>query len=328
MSDFEDDGIEEVVEQCAPKGRVVSYKEQKEKIALLRNKILCPAAPVEPVYEKVLLKRQNDSKYISTGIEWWDSFSRRLRRGNTYTLAGYPGVGKTTFAINLAWSLARKHKVWYYCIEMMADEVFEVLSGHIVKKADFSKEEELIAYCKMKERKFYFYEPKGFVPWRERLNEILLTVRNEGIEVVFIDNLSFLIRDERNTSEVEARASAEIKGLAQELEIPIILLHHLRKPMSDSSEPEPTMHSQKGSGAILGDASDAWILHHPMTDGEHMLRSPYGYILSGKPRWGLGGKRYVRLEGSERTYYPSTREEYKIKPPASYSANRIPDYDR
>lgn len=311
MIGTDDPDIGAILERCAPKLNVIDYREQKDKIALLRNKLQCPATDVEPVYEKVLLKRQGNTKFIETGIEWWDSFSRKMRRGNTYTLAGYPGVGKTTFALNLSWSLAKNYKVWYYCIEMMADEVFEVLAGHVSKNADYTPEEELLAYSQMKERKFCFYEPKGFVPWRERLNEILLTVRNEQIEVVFIDNLSFLIRDEKNTTEVEARASAEIKGLAQELEIPIILLHHLRKPMSDSSEPEPTMHTQKGSGAILGDASDSWILHHPLTDGENMLRSPYGYILSGKPRWGRGGKRYVRLEGDQRTYYTATREEYK-----------------
>lgn len=308
---MDEDDWGDVIERCAPKGKVFDYKAHKDKLALLRNKLECPAIDADPVYEKALTKRKDDSKFIPTGIEWWDSFTRRMRRGNTYTLAGYPGVGKTTLALNLAWSLSRSHKVWYYCIEMLSDEVFEVLAGHILKDAEYGEEGEAVAYASMKDRKFLFYEPKGFVPWRDRLNEILLTVRNESIEVVFIDNLSFLIRSEKNTSEVEAMASAEIKGLAQELEIPIILLHHLRKPMSDSTEPEPSMHTQKGSGAILGDASDAWILHHPLTNGETRLRSPYGYVLSGKPRWGLGGKRYVRLEGEQRTYYPSTLMEYK-----------------
>jgi len=67
----------------------------------------------------------------------------------------------------------------------------------------------------------------------------------------------------------------------------------------------------KGSGAILADASDAFILHHPIGDEETHTRHEVGYLLSGKPRWGKGGKRYVRLEGAMRTYFPAIAGEYK-----------------
>jgi len=115
----------------------------------------------------------------------------------------------------------------------------------------------------------------------------------------------------KNTYEVENVASARIKALSQELAIPILLLHHLRKPESDQLEPEPNVHSMKGSGAILADASDAFILHHPMDDAETQTRNEIGYLLSGKPRWGKGGKIYVRLDGAKRTYHSDASINYK-----------------
>jgi replicative DNA helicase len=252
---------------------------------------------------------------IPSGLPWWDSFAGPFRRGNVYIIAGYPGAGKTTLALNLAWSMAKAGRsVWYYCLELTAEETMEVLAGHITKKAEVSEADWILAYATIQATGFRFYEPVKYLPWEQHLKQIADTVRKEKMEVVFIDNLSFLTRVKSNTFEVENVASARIKALAQELNIPIILLHHLRKPENDQQEPEPTVHAMRGSGAILADASDAFILHHPVNDNDVKSRHPVGYLLSGKPRWGAGGKRYVRLAGSERTYYPEEPEKYIRRP--------------
>ena len=150
--------------------------------------------------------------------------------------------------------------------------------------------------------------------WQEHVATIERTTRAERFDLVIIDNFSFLVRVGRNKLEAEEEASARLKGLAQELSIPIVVLHHLRKPESDQTEPEPTQHTVRGSGAICADASDVFILHHPLqTDSEDNTRHPVGFLMSGKPRWGKGGKRYVRLEGDKRLYSPATWDEYPRK---------------
>ena len=115
--------------------------------------------------------------------------------------------------------------------------------------------------------------------------------------------------------ETEGVVSAKIKSLSQELEIPIITIHHLRKPDGDGIEPEPNGHSIKGSSAIIQDASEAWILHHPLNEISEdytTTRHPVGYLLSTKPRWGKGGIRFVRLEGEKRMYDEAIRSEYNF----------------
>lgn len=276
-----------------------------------------PALKAEEVYEKILLKRSSGVKEITTGLGWFDDFAGPLRRGNTYVICGYAGAGKTTLAIQLAWRIALSGRmVWFYCLELSACEVFEVLAGHICGNARPSDDELCQAYAKIQETGFRFYEPNVYKPWQGRLDEILTTTRKEQLDIVFIDNLGYLTRTLTGSFEVEGVVSAKIKSLSQELEIPIVTIHHLRKPASDGIEIEPNGHSIKGSSAIIQDASDAFILHHPLNEfGDHYnsTRHQVGYLLSTKPRWGSGGIRFVRLEGHKRLYSPADRSEYPMK---------------
>ena len=277
-----------------------------------------PALKAEEVYEKILLKRSSGVEPIFTGLDWWDNFAGPLRRGNTYVVCGYAGSGKTTLAVQLAWRLSLTgRKVWFYCLELSAAEVFEVLAGHISGNSTPTSEQECLAYSQIQTTEFRFYEPNSYKTWQQRLDEIVETTRKEELDVVFIDNLGYLTRTLSGSFEVEGVVSAKIKSLAQELEIPIVTIHHLRKPTTDGVEIDPNGHSIKGSSAIIQDASEAFILHHPLNDISDTFmsssRNPIGYVLSTKPRWSSGGIRFVRFEGHKRLFTPASKEEYPFK---------------
>jgi hypothetical protein len=200
-------------------------------------------------------------------------------------------------------------------VELTADESFEVLGGIVLEKAELTPEDEALVYAQVQASGFRFYEPEKHMPWDEHVNLICDTVHRDEIDVVIIDNFSFITTVSKNSYDTERVAAARLKSLAQELEIPIIVLAHLRKPERDDSEPEPTAHSVLGSGAISQVSSDTFILHHPLKNDEEQSRHPVGYLLSGKPRWKAGGKRYVRLDGAARKYRPAFKEEYPHSEP-------------
>ena len=278
------------------------------------------ALTAEYVWNKILLRREKGEHAIPTDVYWWDEWAGPFRRSNVYCIAGYQGTGKTTLAINLTWPMAKRGvKVWNYCLELTADETFEVVAGHVLGKATIGELDEAAAYAEIQPSGYLFFEPERDFSWKKHIDIIQKTVRKDGIDVVVIDNFSYLTSVDKNSYETERVAAKALKGLAQELEIPIIVIAHLRKPDRDDSEPKPTAHSVLGSGAITQIASDVFILHHPLEDSETNSRQPVGYILSGKPRWTLGGKRYVRFDGSRRRYSTATAEEYRGK----YSAGGV-----
>jgi len=273
------------------------------------------ALPAGYVYEKILLKRKEGVSHIPTGIPWWDEWAGPFRRGNLYCLAGYGGSGKTTLAVNLTWPMAQRTlKVWNYCLELTADEMFEVVAGHVIGKAKLSEADETQAYSIIDPTGYRFFEPQRDMTWKEHIELICKTVREDNIDFVVVDNFSYLTASGNDSYEVERVVAKSLKGLAQELEIPILCIAHLRKPDKDDSEPKPTVHTVLGSGALPQNSSDTFILHHPLRlDQEFSTRHPVGYILSGKPRWGLGGKLYLFLDGATRKYSLSTSSSYQHK---------------
>jgi len=281
------------------------------------------ALTAEYVYEKIALKKQQGIKAIPTGIDWWDEWAGPFRRANLYCFAGYQGVGKTTFMSYLTWPMAKRGvKVWNVCLELTAEESFAVLSGHILGKAALDDDELVTAYATIQPTGYRFFEPERDKTWKETLEIICDTVRKDNIDLVVIDNFSYLTTSGRDSYEVERMVAKALKGLSQELEIPIVTIAHLRKPDRDDTEPEPTAHSVLGSGAITQVASDTFILHHPLTGNEEQSRHSVGYILSGKPRWTMGGKRYVHYAGYKRSFSPSTAAEYRRQFPENSRKRR------
>jgi replicative DNA helicase len=269
----------------------------------------------DDVLEQKLLEDKYDENPITTGIDFWDELIGPFRRGNVYVVAGYAGVGKTTLAMQLAWAVTQQNrKVWFYCLELKPTEVMEVLASHIEGNSPPTKEEYLVANTKVHRSGFRFFDSREYRTWEQHLEIIESSVNEHGFELLVIDNFHYLTRTSKNTFEIEGVVSQRLKSLSQSCNIPILLLHHLRKPESDSLEPEPTVHAMRGASAVLNDSSAVVLLHHPLaeTDGsEQAARLAVGKLRCDKARWGTGGTKYVRLIGHRRLYEATHSSNYR-----------------
>jgi len=284
----------------------------------IREKYVSTLLTYDEAWEMKIEADRNDEEPIVTDIEFWDDLIGPMRRGNLYVLCGYAGVGKTTLAIQIAWAVAKqKRNVWLYCLEMTAPEVLEIVAGHITKNAEPTEKEYALASTEAAGSGFRLFDSAlKYAKWDEHLRNIVTETKKNNIEFLVIDNFHYLTRVDRNSLEIEGVVSQRLKSLSQELNIPILLLHHLKKPegIINQLEPEPTVHAMRGATALLNDASFVVILHHPLakstTPDYEGTRQSVGKLTAGKARWGRGGVRYVRLFGSERTYYPANMSEY------------------
>ena len=280
-----------------------------------REKFVAPIMTADDVWEIKLLESKYNEKPILSGVSFWDDLVGPFRRGNLYVLAGYAGTGKTTLAAQIAWAIAQqKRNVWFYCLELTPVEVLEVLVGHISGNSEPTEEQYVLACTMAQQSGFRFFDSTVYRRWDEHLPVIARTVKEHNVEMVVIDNFHYLTRADKNTLEVEGVASQRLKGLSQECNVPILLLHHLRKPESDSSEPDPTVHALRGTSALLNDASAVVLLHHPLADSGDPGggdRQSVGKLRYAKARWGRGGAEYVRLIGHRRLYEKASESDYR-----------------
>lgn len=269
----------------------------------------------EEAYQIICDEKAAGKKSIPT-FPLWDDLFGPLRPGNLYVIAGYPGCGKTSWALNMAWAIAQHDKVWFCCLEMEPGEVLSMMAPIAEREVLVTDTETLMtsAYAKIQPTGMRFSRIPGSRDWKAMFKTIMRTTEMEKFKVLFIDNFMFLTRAPRDVLTVEGIVSMGLKQEAQRLGIPIVLLHHLRKPPEDGTEPEPGAHAMRGSGALHADASVVAILHHPLVKGEgdmYATRDPVGYLAAGKNRWGGGGKRYVRLDGVRHVYEGSASSQYQ-----------------
>lgn len=291
-----------------------AHKQYLASIDRVRKKYTDAVMTADDVWEQKLLSKENDEHPISSGVDFWDELAGPFRRGNLYVLAGFAGSGKSTLAVQLAWSIAQQgKKVWFYCLELTPVECLELLTGHVRQNAEPTDEDYAAVACMAQKSGFRFLDSTVHRTWKDHLEIIIQGVRKHGIEMVVIDNFHYLTRVDRNVVEVEGVVSQRLKGLSQELNIPILCLHHLRKPDGDGTEPEPSVHTLRGNSALLNDTSSVVLLHRPLiTDDESEGdRQSVGKLRYGKARWGQGGTRYVRMIGFRRIFEKASSMDYK-----------------
>lgn len=284
-------------------------------LADYRDKTETLSLTAEEAYQIVCDEKASGKARIPT-IPIWDARFGSLRPGNLYVIAGYPGVGKTSLALNMAWAIAQHDKVWFCCLEMETGEVLSMMAPIAAQEESVENEDALLAtaYAKIQPTGMRFSRIPGSRDWKAMFKAIMRTTEMEKFKVLFIDNFMYLTRATKDVLAVEGIVSMGLKQEAQRLGIPIVLLHHLRKPADDGLEPEPGAHAMRGSGALHADASVVAILHHPLTKGEgerYATRDEVGYLAAGKNRWGGGGKGYVRLDGTRHIYTESYSGAYQ-----------------
>ncbi len=204
---------------------------------------------------------------IPTGFTDLDRLSHGLNRGNLIIVAGRPGMGKTSFALNVASNVAvREGKtVGVFSLEMSQQELALRI---LCSEADISFSKLRGAHLSSKEwtKVFQTVRTIGDAPLfiDDSPNPSLLEVGSKarrlkaekGLAVLVLDYLQLMQaggKYENRNLEIAA-ISRGLKQLAKELEIPIIALSQLsRQPERRGSDHRPQLADLRESGCLAGD---------------------------------------------------------------------------
>lgn len=212
-------------------------------------------------------------KGISTGFTKLDEMTGGLHAGEVVVLAANTSQGKTALALNIAHHLAvvKKRRVLFFSLEMSADTLITrmMCSGGRVDAHKFragylnanERERLVVAMHDITESNFVIVDRAGIM-----IQEFMKVVRKrkerDGLDFVACDYLqlfgSHMKGDNRN-AEI-AWMSRQIKMLAGECQIPILLLSQLSRAGSRRSDPRPMLSDLRDSGTIEQDADTVMFI--------------------------------------------------------------------
>jgi twinkle protein len=178
-----------------------------------------------------------------------------LRPGWLVILQAIPKIGKTTFATQVMFELARSKGVptLYYSLEMAPDQLLERLISSVreVAVSQLSHFDVVMAKGELYKVPLYFGSARGALSAERVYETIRYAVKRFGIRALVFDHLHFLCRDiARVTSEV-GKVVRDFKLLFEELKIPGIVITH---PTKMSPDVIPGIYGSRDSGEIAGDA--------------------------------------------------------------------------
>ncbi len=245
--------------------------------------------------EKIKLPWESVNKLLGGGIE-----SERL-----LVVGGVPGVGKTSFALNICYHFALEYKIpcLFFCMEMTEITlVRKIIQIHYdISEHEISADDAMVYVAELGDLPLYFgYSPKVNV---NVFYETMKECRNRyGIEFGVFDNLQRMVRTGEESD--IAKASGMFKDITMDLQIPFLLVSQPRK--LNSLRP-PTLDDLKGSGAIPADADYVILLHRSLVrgvDGVSSAFSPRTTVYVDKSRFSAGGSTTLLFLG-ERSRFVS-----------------------
>lgn len=228
-------------------------------------------SPLSEIYEATvatLEERAGGILGLPTGFYDWDRMTQGLVKGNLIIVAGRPGMGKTSFAVNVAQHVAIREgrSVGIFSLEMgdqelaqriMASEAdlpFGSLRAGRLSKGQWTQ---LYDTIRRTNTAPIYIDDSPNPTLLEITSKARRVQAEKGLDLVIIDYLQLMTAGGRYESrQLEISAiSRGLKQLAKELEIPVIALSQLsRQPERRAGDHRPQLADLRESGSIEQDA--------------------------------------------------------------------------
>lgn len=210
-----------------------------------------------------------------TGLSRFDEMTGGLHNGELIILAARPSMGKTALAMNIAEhvSIEQRAPVLFVSLEMSGIELADRMlcslarvNGHRLRNGTISGDDRMRLVNKANE----ISQAPLFVddsPSRT-VSEIAAAARRikrreDALGMIVIDYLQLIEPDNSRDPRQEqvAKIARRLKGVARELEVPLLCLSQLNRQAEDSKDHKPKLSHLRESGAIEQDADVVMFVH-------------------------------------------------------------------
>lgn len=257
--------IREIIEEAETKLFNVSQQQVGQNVISLE-------AILAESFERLddLHKDKQKIRGIPTGFKDMDNMLAGLQRSDLFILAARPSMGKTAFALNLAHNVAvqSKEPVLLFSLEMSKEQLVDRLlsmesgvdawalrTGNL-NDADFEKIGQ--AMGTLSEAPIFIDDTPGIT-----VSDLRTKARREAhqrpLGLIIVDYLQLMsgggrYADQANRVQEISEISRGLKGVARELNVPLIALSQLSRSVESRNPQIPQLADLRESGSIEQDA--------------------------------------------------------------------------
>src|SRR5258706_508409 len=252
---------------------------------------------------------------VATGFTDLDRLTGGLQESDLIVLASRPGVGKTSLAMSLAHNAAIKHQssIAVFSLEMSKEQLVQRLLSmdasieqqHLrtgwIDEDDWDR----IVYAMdtLSEANIWIDDTSSISTMEMRSKARRLQAEH-GVDLIIVDYLQLMLatiggkRNENRVQEI-SEISRSLKGLARELNVPILALAQLSRAVESRQSKVPQLSDLRESGSIEQDSDIVMFIYRDDVYNPESERKNIADIIIAKHRNGPVGEISLFFQASQ-----------------------------
>ncbi|MDE0143107.1 MAG: replicative DNA helicase [Caldilineaceae bacterium] len=232
--------------------------------------------PVSLVLDEVvdqidfLARNQNRLMGVPTGFVLLDKMLGGFQKSDLIIVAGRPGMGKSSLGLSVAQNAARRHnaRVAIFSLEMSSEQIVQrllsietAIDSHRLRMGQIDEEEwpVLVEAANTLAGTNIFIDDTPSASVLEIRTKARRLYAERGVDLIVVDYMQLMSgggsggpRGENRQQEISF-ISRSLKGLARELNVPIIALSQLSRAVETRANNKPVLSDLRESGCLCGD---------------------------------------------------------------------------
>lgn len=277
---------------------------------------------IEPINEVLLRSSENLTKIIEewgankdvtgvpSGFAALDKLTNGFQKSDLIIVAGRPGMGKTSFGLNVLLNAAKAgKKCAFFSLEMSSEQLVNRLissegeigqnklrTGNLTHDETYRHAEVMNTLSKFD---IYLDDTSQIT-----VNQIKAKCRKlfnkKSLDMIFVDYLQIMgyNKNAQNREQQISEISRSLKGLAKEYNVPVMALAQVNRNVEKSENKRPNLSDLRESGAIEQDADIIMFLYRDDFYDKNTPLKNIAEIIVAKHRNGETGTAYVGFNPS------------------------------
>jgi replicative DNA helicase len=231
-----------------------------------------------PSFMKIVEERQFNKgslRGITTGINGLDKLISGLQPGHLITIGARPAMGKTAFALNMAMDVALRSPVAFFSLEMTSSQLLEriacasaaidmqkMLAGELTESQVEAMRQKV---AELRSVPLYI-DDRPQIKIGELKGRARRLKERHGIGLICIDYLQLILcgpAKEQTREQSIGEITRELKGLARELNVPVLALSQLSRKVEERVSHKPMLSDLRESGSVEQESDSVILLYRP-----------------------------------------------------------------